>query len=194
MHDIEPNFKWRDLYIASEDKRSPFYGYSNSDVAFTHQLYNFYIHPQWDAFGSSTLYLKVTFVDYDEGYALIELMGEWNDAVHNDIMFLKREVIEKMMNKGITKFVFFCEFVLNFHAQDTDYYEEWSEEMREEGGWAAFINTRSHVEEEMEDYRLHYYLLFGEQYNDINWRPFKPDLVYKMIEKVVNGELKRLSN
>jgi hypothetical protein len=194
MHDIEPNFKWRDLYIASEDRRSPFYGYSNSDVAFTHQLYNFYIHPQWDAFGSTTLYLKVTFVDYVEGYALIELMGEWNDTLHNDIMFLKREVIEKMMNQGITKFVFFCEFVLNFHAQDTDYYEEWSEEMRDEGGWAAFINTRSHVEEEMEDYRLHYYLLFGEEYNDINWRPFKPDLVYKMIEKVVNGEVKRLSN
>jgi hypothetical protein len=194
MHDIEPNFKWRDLYIASEDRRSPFYGYSNSDVAFTHQLYNFYIHPQWDAFGSTTLYLKITFVDYVEGYALIELMGEWNDTLHNDIMFLKREVIEKMMNQGITKFVFFCEFVLNFHAQDTDYYEEWSEEMRDEGGWAAFINTRSHVEEEMEDYRLHYYLLFGEEYNDINWRPFKPDLVYKMIEKVVNGEVKRLSN
>jgi hypothetical protein len=193
MHDIEPHFQWRDVYIASEDARSPFFGYVNSEVEFTHQLYNFYLHPQWDDFGATTLFLKVLFADYEEGFALIELMGEWNDTLHNDIMFLKREILEKMMDKSITKFVFFSEFVLNFHAGDTDYYEEWSEEMRDEGGWAAFINTRTHVEEEMYDYRLHHYLLFGAEYNDINWRPHKPDFVFKMIEKVVNGEIKRLN-
>ncbi len=36
------------------------------------------------------MYLKVLMADYDEHYAIIELIGEWNDAIENDIMELKR--------------------------------------------------------------------------------------------------------
>ncbi len=43
--------------------------------------------------GSETLYLKILFVDYDERYAIIELIGEWNDAINNDIMLLKRDIV-----------------------------------------------------------------------------------------------------
>ncbi|HND87575.1 MAG TPA: hypothetical protein PK971_04565 [Saprospiraceae bacterium] len=194
MHDIEPHFIWRDRYTAAQDERSPFFGREYSEFDYTHQLYNFYLHPQWDEFGSSTLYGKLLFVDYEEGYALIELIGEWNDTLHNDIMYLKRYVADPLMAAGISKFVLFCEHVLNFHASpDDDYYAEWSEEVTEEGGWIALINTRQHVMEEMHEARLQLYTHFGEEYNDINWRTQKqPQLAFSLIEALVNGRVKRL--
>ena len=195
MHDIEPHFAWRDQYIASEDGRSPFFGREYSEFEYSLQLYNFYLHPQWDDFGSSTLYGKILFADYVEGYVLIELIGEWNDTLHNDIMYLKRNVADLLFKKGITKFVFFCENVLNFHASpDDDYYAEWSEEITEEGGWIAFLNTRQHVEEEMHAARLQWYAHFGEDYNDIIWRTQKPQVVFSIIDAMVNGRIHRLGD
>jgi len=40
--------------------------------------------------------------DYEEKYMIIELMGEWNDAIENDIMALKRDVIDVFFLNGIT--------------------------------------------------------------------------------------------
>ncbi|MBU6340096.1 MAG: hypothetical protein KGS48_01265 [Bacteroidetes bacterium] len=194
MHTIEPHFQWRDLYIASEDSKSPFFGCKYSEFYFTHKLYNYYLHPQWDEFGSSTLYTKVLFVDYDEGFALIELIGEWNDTLHNDIMFLKRRLIDPMLREAVSKFIFFCENVLNFHSAEDDYYAEWSEDVLENQGWIVLINTRLHVEEELLESRLQRYLHFGEAYNDINWRPQKPLVVFHLIQGVLNGEIKRLED
>ncbi|MCC7245208.1 MAG: hypothetical protein IT269_05990 [Saprospiraceae bacterium] len=190
MHDIEPHFKWRDDYIASEDPDSPFYGYENSEVSFTHRLYNFYIHPQWDSFGSTTLYGKLLWVDYDEGFALVELIGEWNDALHNDIMYLKRHVAEPLMEKGIYRFAFFCENVLNFHtSMDDDYYAEWAEEVNSEGGWIVLANVRQHLIEEMDAARLWQYLNYGEHFNDLFWQKHKPPFVCAMINALVDGRI-----
>ena len=33
------------------------------------------------------------------------MMGEWNDAIENDIMLLKRDFIDLMIEEGITKFI-----------------------------------------------------------------------------------------
>jgi hypothetical protein len=55
MHDIEPYYHWRDRYVAAEDKESPFYGRQYSEFEFSQQIYNYYIHPQWDDFGSPKL-------------------------------------------------------------------------------------------------------------------------------------------
>ena len=193
MHDIEPHFRWRDVYTAETDSKSPFFGRIYSEFEYTHSLYNFYIHPQWDAFGSSTLYGKILFTDYEEGFVLMELMGEWNDTLHNDIMYLKRNVADPLMKLGITKFVFFCENILNFHASpDDDYYAEWAEEVHEEGGWIVLLNTRPHVEEEMEDARMNLYTHFGEPYTDIIWRTQKPLVVFQLIDAMVTGRVKRL--
>lgn len=193
MHDIEPHFRWRDLYVASEDARSPFFGRKYSEFYFTNQLYNFYLHPQWDEFGSATLYGKILFVDYDEGFALIELIGEWNDALHNDIMFLKRKIADLLYDEGITKFVFFCENVLNFHASDDEYYAEWAEEVHEEQGWIVLINIRHHVEEEMLQARLQHYMHFGESYNDVHWHTLKPQIVFQLIDAMVSGRMQRIA-
>jgi hypothetical protein len=195
MHSIEPHFRWRDVYVAEEDKQSPFYGRVYSEFNFTNLLYNFYVHPQWDEFGSSTLYAKILYADYDDQFVLIELMGEWNDALHNDIMYLKRNIIEHLYHQGIVKFVFFCEHVLNFHAdRDDDYYAEWSEEVHEEGGWIAFINTRQHVMEEMQEARMQRYSHFGPEYNDVHWHTQKPLLVFQIIDAMVSGRVKRLTD
>ena len=103
MHNIEPFFNWRHLYTAESDSRSYFYGKQYSEFEFTNRIYNFVLHPQWDDFGSDTLFIKILFVDYDEGYCIIEMIGEWNDAIENDIMELKREVLDKLMEEGIIK-------------------------------------------------------------------------------------------
>jgi hypothetical protein len=192
MHDIEPHFRWRDLYIASEDDRSPFFRRRYSEFDYSHSLYNFYLHPQWDDFGSSTLYGKILFTDYDEGFTLIELIGEWNDTLHNDIMYLKRNIVDVLMGQGISKFTFFCEHVLNFHGSDDDYYAEWWEEVNDAGGWVVLLNTRQHVEEELEDSRLDNYMHFGEHFNDVNWRIHKPAVVLFMVESLLQTEEKRL--
>ena len=81
MHLLEPHFNWRYMYNAEEDKRSPFYGVVHSEFEFSATVYNYYIHPQWEDFGSNTLYLKIIYVDYELNFAIIEMIGEWNDAI-----------------------------------------------------------------------------------------------------------------
>lgn len=194
MHSIEPHYHWRELYAAELDELSPFYGRKYSEFHFTHQLYNYFLHPQWDGFGSSTLYCKIIFVDYEDQFALIELIGEWNDALHNDIMLFKRKVLEPLYEQGIIKFVLFCDNVLNFHSSDDEYYAELAEEVHEEGGWVVCVNTRQHVMEEMQTARLQHYLHFGAAYNDVFWRTQKPLIVFQILDAIVNGRIKRLAD
>ena len=143
MHFIEPHYNWRGYYIASEDSSSPFYERVYSEFEYSNRIYNFVIHPQWDFFGSPTLFAKILFVDYDLGHAVIELIGEWNDAIENDIMLFKRDVIEPIMYHGIDKFILIGENVLNFHASDECYYEEWFDDV--DDGWIAMVNFHQHV-------------------------------------------------
>lgn len=192
MHDIEPHYHWRDEYTAEEDSRSPFFGRQYDEFQFSQKVYNYYIHPQWDAFGSSTLYLKILFVDYIEQYAIIELIGEWNDCLHNDIMFLKREIIDALMQEEIYKFILVCENVLNFHGSDDSYYEEWYEDVRDEDGWICLLNILPHVEDEMLDTQLQSYIHFGGPLNDVNWRPQKPKVMFGAIEGLLQQVTKRL--
>lgn len=187
MHDIEPYYRWRDDYIASDDKHSPFFKTTYSEFCFDKQIYNYCIHPQWDSFGSNTLYIKILFVDYDRKYTIIELIGEWNDAVHNDIMFLKREILELMMNTGINKFILIGENVLNFHSSDDCYYEEWFQDV--EDGWIAAINFRKHVISEFKRNNIDYYLNFGGGLDDLAWRNLKPIQVFKKIEEQLTKRL-----
>ena len=87
MHNIEPFYLWKHIYDSVEDKNNPFYGAIYNEFQYTNKIYNFFIHPQWDEMESETLYLKILFVDYEESQCIIELIGEWNDCINNDIMF-----------------------------------------------------------------------------------------------------------
>ncbi len=187
MQDIEPHYNWRGLYIASEDERSPLYGYFNSEVYYTDSIYDFVIHPQWDNIGSETLFIKVLYADYIDGYAIIELFGEWNDVIQNDIMTFKHEVIDMMIDQGIDKFVLIAENVLNFHADITDYYDEWMEEIPD--GWIAFLNAREHVIRELSDYGIDSYFLLGGKLNDISWRTKAPQKLWKNVNEVAMRRL-----
>jgi hypothetical protein len=189
VHSIEPYFHWRDYYIAEEDEKSPFFGRTYSEFEFTNTIYNYYIHPQWDEIGSPTLYIKIIFVDYDKGYAIIELIGEWNDAIGNDIMFLKRDIADRLMEKGIYKFMLIGENVLNFHGSDDCYYEEWYDDVKDAGGYIVLLNFRDHVVKEMERTRLHYYINMGERFNEIDWRTVKPFHFHKLVEGLMMKSL-----
>jgi len=192
MHDIEPHYGWRDTYVAAEDKQSTFFGTKYSEFTFTKKVYNYYIHPQWDEMGSNTLYLKLLFVEYDEQYAIIELLGEWNDCLHNDIMHLKRNVIDHLIDKGITKFIMICENVLNFHGSDDSYYQEWWEEIADEGGYICFLNTLDHVYKEMQNTRLQFYAKLGEYYQEEKWRIRKPRILKEVVETMIENEAKQI--
>jgi len=192
MHDIEPFFKWREKYIASEDERSLFHGKVYDEFTFSTKIYNYYIHPQWDEMGSATLYLKILFVEYNQGYAIIELIGEWNDAINNDIMFLKREIADTLIHEGISKFILLCDNVLNFHGSDDCYYEEWFEDIMDDNGWIVFINLLPHVMEEMQETRIHHYVNLGEHINDIDWRKLSPQNVLLAVETEKDKQIKTL--
>ncbi len=187
MQDIEPYYNWRHFYIASEDERSPFYGREYSEFEYTHAIYNYLIHPQWDDIDSPTLYIKILFVDYDDKFAIIELMGEWNDAINNDIMLLKRDIIEKIMEYGVNKFILIGENILNFHASDDCYYQEWFEEV--EDGWIAFLNFRKHVLDEFQSAGIDYYILQGGKLNDVAWRTSSPQLLFEKVEYFVQKRI-----
>jgi hypothetical protein len=192
MHDIEPFYGWRDRYVASEDKESIFHGRQYNEFSYTQKIYNYFIHPQWDDIGSQSLYLKILFVDYDEGYAILEMIGEWNDCLHNDIMTLKRGIIDSMMDRGIQKFILICENVLNYHSSEDDYYEEWYQEVSEEGGWVCLINTLDHVLKEMESARLQLYINIGERFECHNWRTRKPRYLLEQVETLIHEGQRQL--
>ncbi|MDL5049929.1 hypothetical protein QQ054_28350 [Oscillatoria amoena NRMC-F 0135] len=175
------------MYRAEDDNRSPFYEREYSEFEFTHQIYNHLIHPQWDEFGSPTLYIKIIYADYETGFAVIEMIGEWNDAINNDIMFLKREVLELLMQEGIDKFIMIGENVLNFHSSDDSYYEEWFSDV--ENGWVAFINFREHVLDEFKSANIDYYVNFGGEMDDMNWRKFSPYQLYDSVDTMLKHRL-----
>lgn len=185
MHELEPYYNWRDLYVTTEDERSPFYGIEHSEFQYSNKIYNYFIHPQWDYFGSNTMYLKILYADYDEQFAIIELMGEWNDCIDNDIMYLKRDVIDPMIREGIQRFILIGENVLNFHCSDDEYYQEWYEDISEEGGWIAGINFREHVLHEMRINSIHHVINFGELLQDIKWRKLKPKAFYEIVDNLI---------
>jgi len=188
MHEIEPYYSWRHLYIASEDERSPFFERHYSEFEFTHSVYDHYIHPQWDEMGSATLYLKVLYADYAKNFAVIELLGEWNDCLYNDIMFFKRNIIEPMIEEGIDKFILIGENVLNFHASEDDYYQEWFDEIGD--GWISAINFRQHVLDEFARANIDYYIAFGGPFDHVDWRTIGPNQLFERVSQLI---IKRLT-
>jgi hypothetical protein len=187
MHEIEPFYGWEKFYLAEKDPHSPFYGIQYNTQEYENTIYGYYIHPYWDNIGSETLYMKVLYADYHDGYAIFELMGEWNDTLHNDVMYLKRNVIDAFIGAGINKFILLGENVLNFHGGDDDYYQEWFEEV--EDGWIAALNFREHVLQELARYHLDYYINYGGNLDIANWRTYTPAQLFNTVDKIVMRRL-----
>lgn len=187
MHEIEPYYNWRQFYQAEKDELSPFFENEYSEFEFTSQIYDHVIHPQWDHIGSETLYIKILYANYSKGFCVIEMFGEWNDALHNDIMHLKRNIIEHLVNQGITQFILIGENVFNFHGSDDSYYEEWFDDI--EDGWILGIGFPEHLLAEMGQFNLDSYIIFGGEIDLINWRTMTPEKLYLNINNLV---IKRL--
>jgi hypothetical protein len=186
MQDIEPYYNWRHLYSAEEDKQSPFYRRSYSEFEYSQTLYNYYIHPQWDFFGSKTLYMKILYADHDLHFVIIELLGEWNDAIENDIMTLRREITDQLFHQGITKFILIAENVLNFHSSDDSYYEEWHEQLEEDNGWVAILNMPEQSQYDFKKARLTNYIQLLEM---PQWRTLQPEYIFQIIDEEMRMRL-----
>ena len=188
MHNIEPYYNWLQFYDSSRDILSPFYGKEYNFDLYSENIYGYYIDPAWDYMGSETLYIKLLFIDYDDGQAIIELIGEWNDTINNDIMHLKRNIIDPLIGNGINQFILIGENVFNFHGSDDCYYEEWFEDVEE--GWIVAINFQEHVVDEFKKYNVDGYVNMGGQLQASKWRTMSPRAFHNSIDSLI---AKRLS-
>lgn len=188
MHDIEPFYNWQHLYTSDEDPRSPFFGRDHSEFVYTQTIYNYYIHPQWDEFGSRTLYLKILYADYEQGFAIIELIGEWNDAIENDIQALRREVTDILFYEGISKFILIADNVLNFHSSDDSYYEDWFQELNEEDGWVVLLNM---PEQSQQDFKKSHLDRYAALMEFTNWRTLQPQHLFQTVDNYLQRRIGR---
>jgi hypothetical protein len=131
--------------------------------------------------------MKILYVDYEVGTCVIEFIGEWNDAIENDIMTLKSNVLNPLIEEGILRFVLIFENVLNFHYSDDCYYEEWFEDIEE--GWIAAVNIHPHVYKELHRIQIDSYVAMGGELDDLEWRTFKPHHLVQKVEQIVTHRL-----
>lgn len=187
MHDIEPHYNWQNNYIPENDKNSPYFGKHINRNFYSNTIYGYLIHPAWDEFGSETLYLKILYADYQSAFVIIEMLGEWNDCINNDIMFLKRKVIDKFLKSGIDKFIIIGENVLNFHFSGDEYYEEWFQDV--EDGWIAFINFRQHILNEFSKINIDFFVNYGGDLDNLAWRKYSPLKLFNSVADVLKHRL-----
>lgn len=187
MQEIEPFYNWEKYYQSNKDPESPHFEVEHIIAEYTNSIYGYYIHPLWDYIGSETLWIKILFVDYKLNYAIIEFFGEWNDALHNDVMHLKRNIIDLMTATGINKFILIGENVFNFHGSDDCYYEEWFEDI--EDGWIAALNFRYFVTDEWKKYMIDSYINYGGNLDIENWRTMTPIQLFNAVNELIGRRL-----
>jgi hypothetical protein len=179
MHTIEPFYNWQHLYHCETDELSPYYGAEHSEFQFTNTIYNYYVHPQWDGFGSENLYLKVIYADYEDHFAVVEFIGEWNDVLDNDSAILKRNIIDVMVATKIYKYILIGENVMSLFCGDTEYYEEWYDDVKDEGGFIVMLNLNPLCQYEWQQGKTKRFV-FSQDVP--NWRTFKPDDLLAKVE------------
>jgi len=194
MHEIEPYYNWLQFYNPAEDQLSPYYGKEYNFDLYSETIYGYYIDPSWDYIGSETLYIKILFTDYSRGFSIIEFIGEWNDTINNDIMHLKRNIVEHLLAQGINQFILIGENVFNFHGSDDSYYEDWFEDVEDDTefaqtGWIAAINFADHVQDEFMNYNIDNYINMGGTLNIHNWRTMSPAHLYAHVNKMIRNRL-----
>jgi hypothetical protein len=187
MHQIEPYHNWLQYYDPTLDDKLPFFGKEYNFDLYTETIYGYYIDPAWDSIGSETLYAKVLYTDYSLRFTVIELIGEWNDAINNDIMTLKRNLIEFFISEGVNKFILIGENVMNFHGSDDSYYEEWFDEV--EDGWIAAVSFPDYVQEEWKKYGIDNYINTGGTLQIEKWRTMLPLNFFDVVDKLIQRRL-----
>jgi hypothetical protein len=187
VHQILPFENWLKYYDSSTDERSPFFEKEYNFDLYSETIYGYYIDPSWDYFGSETLYLKILYADYDEGFAILEFLGEWNDTIENDIMTLKRNFLELLAHEGINKYILIGENILNFHGSDDLYYDEWFEDVEE--GWIAAVCFPDFIQQELRKYRVDNYINMGGTLQIEIWRTLHPLQFYQLVSQLIQRRL-----
>lgn len=179
MQNLEPFYEWREFYRAEDDPRSPFYEKEYSEFEYSEVIYNHYIHPQWDSIESDTLFAKIIYVNYQRGMAMVELIGEWNDAISNDIELLICNLLDFLIAEGVNKFVLLGTYVLNYHAGENDYYYDLVDKL--EGGWIKYLEFSEVVLNEMYDNGVLDYMS-PANLQSINWRIKQPEVILNELD------------
>jgi MFS superfamily sulfate permease-like transporter len=91
-----------------------------------------------------------------------------------------------MFFEHITKFILIAENVLNFHSGDKDYYEEWFEEVTDEGGWIVALNMPEQTQYDFKKKKLNYYI---ELIDIPNWRVYKPQHLFDKINEDISKRI-----
>lgn len=178
---IEPFYGWLHLYSHESDTRSPFHHIEHNLFEYDRHIYTFNAHPLWDTIDSESILLKILYADYQVGYAIIELLGEWNDLFENDFKLMCENCLTYLLDEGINKFIFICENVFNVFLERDDYYEAFSEELSDEG-WMCLLKARPNVLADFNDYNIGRYFYWNSQFDTLQWRKLQPWQLFDLIE------------
>lgn len=180
LHHIEPFYGWLERYSHSSDEKSPFHQVEHNQFYFDRSINNIPAHPLWDDIGSESLLVKILFVDYDEGFAVIELFGEWNDLFENDYKLLAENCLTYLIDNEIRQFILVCENVFHIYIESDDYYQAVQDEL--EDGWICVLRPRQEILEEMEQYQISSYFYWSPVLDELAWRKLSPHQLYQIVK------------
>ncbi|MBX3101122.1 MAG: hypothetical protein KF690_01280 [Bacteroidetes bacterium] len=186
---LEPFDGWLFIYSHDQDERSPFHEVEHNLFAYDRRIYTFDAHPLWDNIESESLLVKILYAQYDEGYAILELLGEWNDLHENDFRLLWDNCLHPLVTEGIYRFILICENVFNIYPDADDYYQNAQEELAEGEGWLCLLRARPQVLEELEAYGIGQYFFYSPLLESLRWRKLKPWQVYAQVRDQLEGRL-----
>ena len=92
------------------------------------------------------------------------------------------------MHEGIRKFILIGENVFNFHGADELYYEEWFEEV-EEQGWIAAVCFPEFIQQEFRKYRIDQYVNMGGTLQLDQWRTVHPSKFCELVDQLIQRRL-----
>lgn len=179
MHQVEPHFGWLKHYENERDPHSPFRDVEHSEFYFDRQVYDYLAHPLWDTIESEGLLVKILYVHYEQGYAILELFGVWNDLLENDYRLFYENCLQYLIEAGVNRFIFIAENILNIYVDQDDYYDAVLDEL--DGGWICLLRPRPHVLQEIAEYDLDQYFFHSPELDLLPWRTLKPWVVYQSV-------------
>lgn len=188
---LEPFDGWLLLYSHDRDPYSPFHEVEHSLFEYNRHIYTFEAHPLWDTIESESLLVKILYAQYDDGYAILELLGEWNDLHDNDFRLLWENCLHPLVVSGISRFILICENVFHIYPDADDYYQQATEALEDDEGWICLLRARPHVLQEMEAYGIGQYLFYSPHLEALRWRKLKPWEVYTQVRDQLEGRLLR---
>lgn len=181
LHHIEPFYGWLNIYSHETDERSPFHEVEHNLFQYDRSVNRIPAHPLWDDIGSESLLVKILYADYQLGYAIIELFGEWNDLFDNDFKLLAENCLTYLIDHGIRRFIMVCENVFHVYPDSDDYYQAMYEEL-DDDGWMCILRAREEVWEEMNEYQVAHYFYQSPLLDELPWRKLKPYQLFHLVE------------